>query len=192
MNEGAQVELVGHEVEVTLVFGLAGVEFLPVPFLEQLLGEGVAVGIALGVEAGAGIAVPIPGAAHATAVLKGLDGETHLPQAVQGIQTCDTRPDDQYVKCTNVLVLSGTAVGCLLQRTCHIPLLSRRIGESRYVQAKLILVECAYFNHILRLIHIPDSPLANPGLITGYGIPFSNWTRFANQICRSWSLSRYD
>ena len=61
----AQVELVGNVVEVALVLGLSGIQFLPIPFLEQFLGEGIAVGIALGVEARSGVAVPVPGTAHA-------------------------------------------------------------------------------------------------------------------------------
>ena len=35
----AQVELVGHVVQVALVFGLPRIQLLPVPFLEQFLGE---------------------------------------------------------------------------------------------------------------------------------------------------------
>ena len=60
----AQVELVGDVVEVAQVLRLAGEPFLPVPLVEQLLRERVAVGVALRVEAGAGVAVPVPGAAE--------------------------------------------------------------------------------------------------------------------------------
>ncbi|MBA7638652.1 hypothetical protein ES703_46308 [subsurface metagenome] len=59
----AQIELVGDVVQIPQVLGLAGEALLPVPFVEQFLRERKAVGVALGIEAAAGIAVPVPGAA---------------------------------------------------------------------------------------------------------------------------------
>ena len=66
----AEVELVGDVVQVAEVLGLAREALLPVPLLQQLLGEGVAVGDALGVEAGARVAVPEPRAAEVVAGLE--------------------------------------------------------------------------------------------------------------------------
>ena len=60
----AEVEPVDHVVEVALGLGLGREVLLPLPLVEQLLGEQVAVGVALGVEAGARVAVPVPGAAR--------------------------------------------------------------------------------------------------------------------------------
>ena len=62
----AQVKLVRDIIEVALVLRLAGIMFFPVPFLQEFLREGIAVGVTLRVEARARVAIPIPGAAHAT------------------------------------------------------------------------------------------------------------------------------
>ena len=72
----AEVEPVDHVVEVALDLGLAGEVLLPLPLVEELLREEVAVGVALGVEAGARVAVPEPGAADAAAGL-----EQHAPRS---------------------------------------------------------------------------------------------------------------
>jgi hypothetical protein len=63
----AQVALVGDVIEVALGLRLGGEVLGPVPLVEQLLAERVAVGVALGVEAAAGVAVPVPGAPDAGA-----------------------------------------------------------------------------------------------------------------------------
>ena len=60
----AQVELVGDVVQVAQVLRLAGEALLPVPLIQQFLGKRIAVGVALRVEAGARIAVPVPGPAQ--------------------------------------------------------------------------------------------------------------------------------
>jgi len=52
--------------------------FLPVPFLQQFLGERIPIGIALRVEPASRIAVPEPGAANAAAFLKGPGREAEL------------------------------------------------------------------------------------------------------------------
>ena len=74
----AQVEAVDHVVEVALDLGLAGEVLLPLPLVEELLREEVAVRVALGVEPGAGVAVPEPGAADAVARLDQLRREAGL------------------------------------------------------------------------------------------------------------------
>ena len=63
LDVAPQVELVGDMVEIAQRFRLAGKMLRPVPFLQKLLRKRVAVGIALRIEARAGIAVPVPGAA---------------------------------------------------------------------------------------------------------------------------------
>src|SRR5882757_2069773 len=70
LDVAAQIEFVGDMVAIAQRFRLAGEVLGPVPFLQQLLGEGEAVGIALRIEARAGIAVPVPGAADAGAGLE--------------------------------------------------------------------------------------------------------------------------
>ena len=70
LDVAAQVELVGDVIQIALGLGLRGEVFLPVPFLQQFLREGIAVGPAFGIEAGARVAVPVPGAADAGAGLE--------------------------------------------------------------------------------------------------------------------------
>src|SRR5579871_5534397 len=69
LNVAAQIELVRNIIEIALVLRLTGIMLFPVPFLQQLFREGVAVGFALGIEAATRVAVPIPGAADAVAIL---------------------------------------------------------------------------------------------------------------------------
>src|SRR5262249_44497964 len=65
LDVSAQVKLVRDIIEVALVLRLAGIMFFPVPFLQEFLREGIAVGVTLRVEARARVAIPIPGAADA-------------------------------------------------------------------------------------------------------------------------------
>src|SRR5207248_2088621 len=69
LDVAAQVELVGDMVEIALGFGLARETLGPVPLVQQFLRKRVGVGIAFRIEAGAGIAVPVPGAANPAAGL---------------------------------------------------------------------------------------------------------------------------
>src|SRR5207245_6651446 len=70
LDVAPQVELVGDVIEIALGLGLRGEVLLPVPFRQQFRRKRVAVRPALGIEAGAGIAVPVPGAADAGAGLE--------------------------------------------------------------------------------------------------------------------------
>ena len=93
----AEVEPVDHVVEVALGLRLLGEVLLPLPLVEQLLREQVAVGVALGVEPGPGVAVPVPGAADAVAGLEQLHREARLARAVQLVDAGDAGADDQHV-----------------------------------------------------------------------------------------------
>jgi hypothetical protein len=93
----AEVEPVDDVVEVALGLRLPGEELLPLPLLEQLPGEHVAVGVALGVEPGAGVAVPVPGPADAAACLEQRDGEAGLPRPVELVDAGDARTDDEDI-----------------------------------------------------------------------------------------------
>ena len=73
-----QVEPVDDVVEVALGLRLLGEVLLPLPLVEQLLREQVAVRVALGVEPRAGVAVPVPRAADAAAGLEQLRREARL------------------------------------------------------------------------------------------------------------------
>ena len=93
----AEVEAVDHVVEVALDLGLLGEVLLPRPLVEELLGEEVPVGVALGVEAGAGVAVPEPGAADAVTGLEQARGEPLLQRPVQLVDAGDAGAHDQDV-----------------------------------------------------------------------------------------------
>ena len=94
----AQVEFIGDIIEVLFVLRLTGIMFFPVPFLQQFLRPRIAVGFTLGIEAAAGVAVPIPGAAHAAAILVAAHREPELPETVQLIQAGHPGTNDNRVK----------------------------------------------------------------------------------------------
>src|SRR6266446_6485211 len=73
-------------VRVAENFRLRGKQLAPLPVLLQLLREAERILHALDVAARAGIAVPVPSAAHAAARLKGAHGKTKLAQAMQQIK----------------------------------------------------------------------------------------------------------
>ena len=94
-----QVELVRHVVQVAQDLGRLGIALRPAPFLEQLPGEEVAVGVALGVAARARIAVPVPRAAELGGGFHHLDREPQpLAQAKQLVQAGEAGADDECVE----------------------------------------------------------------------------------------------
>src|SRR6476620_12049908 len=70
---------------------------LPVPFRHQLLGKGVAIGPAFGIETRAGITVPVPGAADVRAGLEDPYGHAQFAQAVEHIHAGNPGADDDRV-----------------------------------------------------------------------------------------------
>ena len=98
LDVAAQVELVGDVIQIALGLGLAGEVLLPVPFFQQFLRKGVAVGPALGIEAGAGIAVPVPGAADAGAGFEHPHLEAEFSQLVELVEAGNTGADDDRVE----------------------------------------------------------------------------------------------
>ena len=76
-----QVETVDHVIEVALDLRLSREVLPPLPLLEELLREQVAVRVALGIEPGTGVAVPEPRSAHSVAGLEQSDGEPALRAA---------------------------------------------------------------------------------------------------------------
>lgn len=85
----AQIEPIGDMVQVGQNLRLGGETFLPVPFLEQRLRERIAVRVAFGVEAGAGVAVPVPDAADVTGEIVGTNVEPELAEPVQSAEARD-------------------------------------------------------------------------------------------------------
>ena len=98
LDVAAQVELVGDVIQIALGLGLRGEVFLPIPFVQQFLRKGIAVGPAFGIEAGAGIAVPVPGAADAGAGLEHAHLEPEFAQPVELVEAGDAGADDDRVE----------------------------------------------------------------------------------------------
>ena len=98
LDVAAQVELVGDMVEVAQGLRLAGEMLGPVPFLQQFVGERVAVGIAFGIETCARIAVPVPGAADAGAGLEHPNASCpSCAQAIELVQAGNAGADDDGI-----------------------------------------------------------------------------------------------
>jgi hypothetical protein len=112
----AQVEPVDHVVEVALSLGLRGEVLLPLPLVEQLAREQVAVGVALGVEPGARIPVPVPRAADAAARLDELRREAGLACPIELVKAGDAGPHDEHL---DVRDGSGRACGERFGGRCH-------------------------------------------------------------------------
>ncbi len=93
----AQVEAVDHVVEVALGLRLGGEVLAPLPLVEELAGEEVAVGVALRVEAGARVTVPVPGAPDPVAGLHQQGREPRFAGAVQLVDAGDPRAHDEHV-----------------------------------------------------------------------------------------------
>src|SRR4030095_7801276 len=98
LDVAAQVEAVGDMVGVAQDLGLGGVALGPFPFLLQLGGELVGVLHALDIAARAGVAIPVPGAAHTLAGLEDPDLETFQPQPVQHVHAAEAGADDHSIE----------------------------------------------------------------------------------------------
>ena len=98
LDVAPEVELVGDVVQISLGFRLAGEMLLPVPFVEQFLGKGVAVGPTFGVKPRAGITVPVPGTADTGAGLEHPRRQAEFAQAVELIEAGHPRADDDRVE----------------------------------------------------------------------------------------------
>ena len=105
-----EVDAVDHVVEVALGLGLLREVLLPLPLVEELLREQVAVRVALRVEPCLGVAVPVPGATDATTGLEQLHGETCFTRAIQLVDARDAGADDQHVDLGRVA--TRALVGC--------------------------------------------------------------------------------
>ena len=97
LDMAAQIEAVRHMLQIAECFGLRGEMLAPAPFLQQLIGKGIAIGVAFRIKARAGVAIPIPGAAQITAGLEHLDRIAKLPQAIQLIEAGNAGADDDHI-----------------------------------------------------------------------------------------------
>ena len=94
----AKVEAVGDIVHPPLDLRLARESLAPAPSLVELFREEILVDVGLGVEARAGIAVPVPSSADVRCAVTRPDLQSLVPEQVQLVKSCDTRADDQRVE----------------------------------------------------------------------------------------------
>src|SRR3984893_5249465 len=95
--EAAEVKPVGDMVRIAENFRLRGKQLAPLPVPLQFLREAERILHALDVATGAGIAVPVPGAANTATGLKGAHGKTELAEAMQQIKAGEASTDDEDV-----------------------------------------------------------------------------------------------
>ena len=95
---GAQLEAVGHMVGVLQDFGLGGETLAPVPLLLQVFRELVGILHALDVASRAGVAVPVPGAAHTIAGFEDSGLEPEFARGVQHVHAGKPGPHDDDVE----------------------------------------------------------------------------------------------
>ncbi len=131
----AQVELVGHIIEIAFGVWLGGKALRPFPLVEQFLGKRVAVGVALGIEAGARIAVPVPGAPTAAPASEHPYPQTKLAQFVELIKPETPAPMTTASKLelsavATFTVFAGVPSRCLL--------LSNSVVRALVASAKLM------------------------------------------------------
>ena len=96
-DSAPQVEFVGDEVDVAQDLGLGSVPLSPVPLLEDLLGERVAVLDALDVAPRPRVAVPVPHTAHVASGFDDVHATPEFPQTVEGVQAGEAGSHDQDV-----------------------------------------------------------------------------------------------
>jgi hypothetical protein len=98
LDVAPEVEAVSHMVDVTQDLGLRAVALGPMPFLLQLVREGIRVLHAFDIAAASRVAVPIPGAANPTTGLEGTHFEAEFTQAIDRVETADSGADNDRIK----------------------------------------------------------------------------------------------
>ena len=93
----AQAKSVRHMIGIGADVGMTRKLLRPVPFLLQLVVEAIGVLHAFHVATGAGIAVPVPSAAHAVTAFEAAGGEALFAQAMQQIETREAGPHDDCI-----------------------------------------------------------------------------------------------
>ncbi len=81
-----EIESISDMLQVAQRLGLGCEVLAPVPVVEQLGGERVPVRVALRIKPGAGVSVPVPGAADVTASFERVHRHAELAQPVELIQ----------------------------------------------------------------------------------------------------------
>src|SRR6266478_7362370 len=98
LDVAPEVEAVSHMVDVTQDLRLRAVALGPVPFLLQLVREGIRVFHACDVAATPRVAVPVPGAANPATGLEAAHFEAEFTQAIDRVETADPGADDDRIK----------------------------------------------------------------------------------------------
>src|SRR5207253_11387082 len=98
----SQVEALGDVAGVAEDLGLTRVALRARPLLLELVGERIRVLEALDVAAGAGVTIPVPGAAHVVARLVAPHAETGDPGAVEHVHTAEPHADDDGIETLGV------------------------------------------------------------------------------------------
>src|ERR1700732_3470060 len=93
-----EVEAVSHMVDVTQDLRLRPVALGPLPFLLQLVREGIRVLHAFDVAATPRVAVPVPGATNAATGVEATHFEAEFTQAIDRVETADSGADDDRIK----------------------------------------------------------------------------------------------
>ena len=97
LDVAAEVEAIRDVLQVAQDLRLPRVALGPPPLLLELVRELVGILDTIGITAGAGIAVPVPGAADAAAPLEDLYRKPHPAQAMEHIEAGEARADDDRV-----------------------------------------------------------------------------------------------
>src|SRR3984893_5148178 len=98
LNVAPEVEAVSYMVDVTQELRLRAVALGPVPFLLQLVREGIRVFHAFDVAATPREAVPVPGAANPATGLEATHFEAEITQAIDRVETANSGADDDRIK----------------------------------------------------------------------------------------------
>jgi hypothetical protein len=109
----AQIESVGYMVEVREDLRLRREPLFPVPLIQELLREGVAIGVAFRIEPCARIAIPVPHASDILPAFKNAHGQSQLTQTVQCAEPRNAGADyDDIRLVAHVKIFTPTASVC--------------------------------------------------------------------------------
>src|SRR5438874_13517848 len=98
LDVAPEVKAVSHMVDVTQDLRLRAVALGPMPFLLQLVREGIRVLHAFDIAATTRVAVPVPGAANPATGLEATHFEAEFTEAIDRIETADSGADDDRIK----------------------------------------------------------------------------------------------
>ena len=102
LNVASQIKALCDMVGVAFYLRLTGVALAPVPLLFELFGERIGVLDAFNIHAGAGVAIPVPGATLAFSNLITLNAEATLACAINHVEAGKTRADNDHIELFNV------------------------------------------------------------------------------------------